>query len=137
MALSEGAERLRRFLAQFLIGPGYVPYDNIARIDSRAWDPNWKYRDKYMHLARVMNFGLNNSSKAYSVASGESYMWGRSGRPVAILAQFDKMGIDAMIKRIRALFTFQDSFIDWLRRARASLRGREQWEDPMEVIEMY
>ena len=61
-----------------------IPYGgNIQRIDSRAWDPNWEYRNAYRALVNSLYTGLgifpeSNFTKAINLASQESYFWGRA-----------------------------------------------------------
>ena len=77
---------LSNTMQNFLSRPGYyVPYDSIQRIDSRAWDPNWRHRAQYSRLVKILTVILGSKSKAYSAASYDSFTWGVTG-PVHILA---------------------------------------------------
>ena len=54
-------------------------------IDSRAWDPNWEYRDEYNNYTGLFRkiwpmAGIGSENNATTVASGVSYYWGEPGR---------------------------------------------------------
>lgn len=100
------AETLLRILRRLLSPrPHYIPYDSIGMIDSRMWDPEWKatYGRPYNSLVNALSYGLDgNRNKAMSVASGESYWWGRrGGQPQGMLARFDNMTPDQVVNRLQ------------------------------------
>ena len=54
-------------------------------MDSRAWDPNWEYRDEYNNYSGLFRkiwplAGIGSENNATTVASGVSYYWGKPGR---------------------------------------------------------
>jgi len=94
---------LRDIISHLLTGPVRVPYDRIGMYDSRLWDPEWAgtYGTKYTALRRVLSYGLNDPQKAATVASGESYRWGRrGGRPSLMLARFENVQPKRVVGRI-------------------------------------
>jgi hypothetical protein len=89
-------------LESFLTRPYRIPYDSIGTIDSRMWDPEWagKYGSSYRGLYNSLNYGLKNHGRALSVASGESYRWGRrGGSPIGMLKSFDNLSLRQMRDR--------------------------------------
>ena len=100
-------------LERFTSGPlrrYTIPYDNIAMIDSRMWDPKWRntYGSSYNTLvtanSALMGGGRKNLGRAYSLASGESYFWGaRGGRPVGVLKALSNVNPRDVARRVRTL----------------------------------
>jgi hypothetical protein len=60
-----------------------VPSYNILEIDSRMWDPDWNYKNHWHWIYRIFA-PIVGSYKASSIASAESYTYGRVSRPKSI-----------------------------------------------------
>lgn len=73
---------LVRFFSDYVRGGNPVPYDSIAMIDSRMWDPKFRARvgRNYNILQNIFGWALNNPNKGATLASGESYYWLREDR---------------------------------------------------------
>ena len=103
-----GARILKSIVDSMLTGGARVmPYDSIGALDSRLWDPEWsaKYGTRFTSLWRMLSYSLGDSTKAMTVASGESYWWGdRGGRPSVHLASFDNMTFTQVVNRINDWF---------------------------------
>lgn len=102
--MTSGAERFRQIISELIAAPSLrVPESNIQIIDSRMWDPVWRqtYGTAYTRLFQSLNFGFQDRGKAYTVASGESYYWGRGAEPTPVLTAFAGMTPDKVYKRIR------------------------------------
>ena len=74
-----------------IVGNPQIPYDSIGAIDSRMWDPEWRYRRQYNVLSWALGWFLSDTNKGRSVASGESYYWGRGREPSHNLVSFVSM----------------------------------------------
>ena len=137
--LSLGAGNLQQILGSFASRPVYVPHHNIGQIDSRWWDPEWNrtYGKSYNALFRAYNYGLANSSKAFTAASNESYFWGaRGGSPSGVLKKFSNMKPQKVIKRINRWFaamgrgqTLEDLILNFLRAVADPGQAMEQQPD--------
>ena len=94
---------IRRLFNQFVTGGTIdVPYHRISMIDSRMWDPKWRavYGPSYNALTRNLFFGFGDIGRARTVASFESYRWGRDRRPAAVLKTFDNMTPQQVFDRL-------------------------------------
>lgn len=73
---------IRNFLTATFLGTRRndykVPENSIRMVDSRAWDPEWYYRDRHRFLTIALR-QLWGPGKGDTMASGESYWWGRRG----------------------------------------------------------
>jgi hypothetical protein len=69
-----------------------LPYDNITRLDSRAWDPDWRYREEYGVLRRIWGD---------KIATRESYYWGRTQAPRRMFAWFIELPADRFMKKVK------------------------------------
>ena len=78
----------------------FVPGHNIMQIDSRAWDPNWAYRRRYNALGLAMTYLTGDRHKAFTIASNESYRWGRDRTPAGVLLKFSDMTPSAIIQKL-------------------------------------
>ena len=58
----------------------------------------------YTRLFQSLNFGFRDRGKAYTVASGESYYWGRGTEPTPVLTAFAGLTPDKVYNRIRNWF---------------------------------
>ncbi len=105
--LSDAGERIRSILGLLIGGPSVVVtdhVDNISIIDSRMWDPEWRYKNSYITLANSLNFAFRDRAKANTTASFESYYWGRGRTPTLVLKRFSEMAPDRVIARIANWF---------------------------------
>lgn len=104
-------ELLRQIVGQFLTGPVMkAPYHQIGQIDSRMWDPKWRarYGKHYTNLRAVIEdvnlkaFDPRFRNQAYTMASNESYLWGRRGNgPALVLVKFEKFSPVDVVRRMR------------------------------------
>lgn len=80
-------------------------------IDSRMWDPQWEYRTQWRALHNVLAVGLGDPDKAATVASLESFSWGKGVAPQVRLMEFVDVAVDQVYERLNKLFkAFQSSF---------------------------
>ena len=84
---------------RFAEGPDRA--DRTVRIDSRYWDPNWKYRNDFTGLYNLLRYSFSHVN-ASNIASFESYTWGRGGTPVLRFASFVNPQVAA--ERMQQLF---------------------------------
>ena len=81
-------------------------------IDSRMWDPQWEYRTRWRALHNVLALGLGDRDKAATVASLESYSWGKGGAPQVRLMEFVDVAVEQVYERLTQLFkAFQNRFL--------------------------
>ena len=76
-----------------------VPYGNVRMIDSRMWDPNWRYGGSYRALVSALNYGVGET-KAINMASQESYFWGRGSHPAKVLKTLEHMSPTQIYGRV-------------------------------------
>ena len=91
----------------FVINPIRVPSHGIKMVDSRMWDPNWRDKASWRATARIMRSTVVPSQtqfdlhRAQTIASQESYRWGRGSVPVATLARVVNMELEELVKPVR------------------------------------
>ena len=76
---NDAMDNLIRWLSSFFTGP-VEPSDRYSAgpviIDSRAWDPNWEYRDHYLRMGRIFEAIFGSKYEAYRTLNQSSIHWG-------------------------------------------------------------
>ena len=100
--LNDATERMRKVLNTLITGNRPMPEDQIGIVDSRMWDPKWRrqYARPYQGLVRGLNAGFGDYNKALTVASYESYSWGRGGTPSGVVKSFANMTPEQVYNRM-------------------------------------
>lgn len=99
----------------------------LVKIDSRAYDPNWRYRGQYVALAAVLDrLSGPRSTGGYSRASAISSTWGPDGgrdTPEPLLGLAARLTTEKLVSQIGVLLK---AFIDVPARSDGELKGRVQ-----------
>lgn len=104
--LSRAAKTIKDILERLITGPVTVPYHKIGVRDSRLWDPEWRatYGTPYQNMLRIFTYFIGDPQQAQTVASQESYRWGRGRGPIGTLNQFSGMTPERVRDRLYVWF---------------------------------
>ena len=118
---NDAIDNLIKWLSSFFTGP-VEPSDRYSAgpviIDSRAWDPNWEYRDHYLRMGRIFEAIFGSKYEAYRTLNQSSIHWGTRVRTPTEPFEFLKMGPGLIDELITWLMTLDvDSPLETIREA--------------------